>query len=124
MGHMFNMFFHHHFDSKTRTEWHLDTITWLHSQAAMLLLNTSISLESNQRSVGSVVGADGLLVRYRSDERVSKNMIETTQQSMKLIDYLEDCKKLLRKVTPRVPSLFLSSAPGVPQQCSIGPQES
>lgn len=81
------MFFYHHFDSKARTEWHLDTITWLHSQAAMLLLNTSISLESSQRSVGSVVGADGLLVRYRSDERVSKSMIETTQQSMKLIDW-------------------------------------
>jgi len=58
----FMFFFNHHLDSKRGPKSHLDTITWLHGQAAMLLLNTSISLESSQRSVGSVVGADRLRV--------------------------------------------------------------
>lgn len=59
---VFSCFFYHHLDSKRGPKSHLDTITWLHGQAAMLLLNTSISLESSHRSVGSVVGADGLRV--------------------------------------------------------------
>jgi len=76
---VFSCFFYHHLDSKRGPKSHLDTITWLHGQAAMLLLNTSISLESSQRSVGSVVGADGLRVpnikvRFTLKERTWKEM--------------------------------------------------
>ena len=128
----FHVFFYHHLDSKRGPKSHLDAITWLHGQAAMLLLNTSISLESSQRSVGSVVGADGLRVpnikvRFTLKERtwkemrdgkecLNKNTIET-QQCMKLIDW-----RFLQRITWLL--LLLSSAPGVPQHCSTGPQES
>lgn len=118
---VFSCFLYHHLDSKRGPKSHLDTITWLHGQAAMLLLNTSISLESSHRSVGSMVGADGLRVpnikvRFTLKERtwkemrdgkecLNKNTIET-QQSMKLIDW-----RFLQRITWLL--LLLSSAPAL-----------